>query len=323
MGKQAEGEAQEALYRLTEAAGLPGVVSAQPIDGDGYGLDNLLTKADLEDGRTVVLRQSRVASASPKKRIEFLHANGITTPALYASDDAGTSLWEYIPGCTLADAVANGSVDAPVWQRTGTTLAEVHAIRFPTLLEGAIEADRLTLRPVDPVEALLGSLARSSAWVEQHRPRLLDALRQVSWLISRHAAELRSEAPSVVHGDINLLNIIVTKESVRLIDWDFPAVKQPLAELSALDEHAYLNGLEGLPPAFFDGYGVPVRRDLLLLYRVVGCIEWLASDDWAEFEATPHLPTAARLRLERWHQRLLDWCDRIPDLVATLPLRPR
>ena len=50
-----------------------------------------------------------------------------------------------------------------------------------------------------------------------------------------------------------------------------------LAELSAL-EHAYLHGLDGLPAAFFAGYG-EVSARLVLAYWIVGCIGWLSGDD--------------------------------------------
>ncbi|GAA1541794.1 MULTISPECIES: phosphotransferase family protein [Brevibacterium] len=318
MTERATNDAQEVLRRLIAAAGLPPPVSVRPVDDGGNGLDNRLTTAELADGRLVVLRQSRMASGSPRRRIEFLRANGITTPQQHASDDEGAALWEYIPGRTLAEAVAAGTADATVWRRTGAALAEVHSVRFPRSLEGAIETDSLPLRAVDPVERLHEGLATSGAWVEQHRPHLRAALGQVSRFITDRANEIRAERPSVLHGDINLLNIIVTDDSAQLIDWDFPRVGQPLAELSALDEHAYLHGLDGLPSAFFEGYGQPVPGDLLLAYRIVGCLGWLASDDWTEWDADSGLPDAARSRLNRWHQRLLDWCDRIPDLMTAL-----
>jgi len=312
------GGAPAAMHRLIAAAGLPAATSVQPLDGDGYGLDNRLTRATLADGRGVLLRQSRLPTAPVQKRIEFLRANGITTPELYACDNEGSSLWEYVPGRTLADAVADGTADDAVWRRTGAALAEVHAVRFPASLNGSIGTDSLTLRPVDPVDELRGRMAAAQRWLEQHQPRTLASIEELTRFVSAHASEVRYERPAVVHGDINLFNIIVNDEAVRLIDWDSPAVKQPLRELSALDEHAYLHNLDGLPPSFFDGYAYPVPRHLLLAYRIVGCVGWLASDDWAEWRSTSELHAATRSRLEHWHQLLLDWCDRIPDLVATL-----
>lgn len=76
----------------------------------------------------------------------------------------------------------------------------------------------------------------------------------------------RAEVPCLAHGDSNPLNIIVGGHAVTLIDWDLPAVRFPLAELSALDEHVYLAGRDGLPPVFFTGYGRTVPADLLLAW---------------------------------------------------------
>ncbi|WP_431887629.1 phosphotransferase enzyme family protein [Nocardiopsis alba] len=310
---------REALNRLVAAAGLPSVTSVRPINGDGDGLDNHLVKAELTDGRAVVLRQSRVESASPESRIGFLRANGVTTPELYAADGEGASLWEFVPGRTLAEAVEADAATDTVWRRTGEALAEVHGVVFPAPLQGPIEVDALTLRPVDPVEELHASLHESAVWVEREHPHLLEALRRVEDFVAERAAEIRAERPTVTHGDINLLNIVVTDdEAVRLIDWDFPTVRYPLAELAAFDEHAYLHGLEGLPHAFFEGYGRAVPEDLLLAYRVVGCLGWLSSDDWREWDETPDLPGPARTRLRAWHERLLAWADRLPDLVKAL-----
>ena len=67
----------EVMDRLIAASGLPAPVSVQTIDSDGNGLDNRLMRAELTDGRMVVMRQSRVATTSPRRRVAFLRANGI------------------------------------------------------------------------------------------------------------------------------------------------------------------------------------------------------------------------------------------------------
>jgi len=128
----------------------------------------------------------------------------------------------------------------------------------------------------------------------------------------------RSEPkPSRSRGDTNLLNIIASEQAVHLIDWDFPMVRYPLAELSALDEHAYLHGLDGLPAAFFAGYG-EVSAGLLVAYRIVGCFGWLSGDDWDAWNSDPSLPVLARIRLHRWHRRLEEWAKATPGLSAAL-----
>ncbi len=310
---------REALNRLVAAAGLPSVTSVRPINGDGDGLDNHLVKAELTDGRAVVLRRSRVESASPESRIGFLRANGVTTPELYAADGEGVAKSTEAVREAYRAQVETGTATDTVWRRTGEALAEVHGVVFPAPLQGPIDVAALTLRPVDPVEELHTALHESAAWGEREHADGLEALRRVEAYRPDLAAEIRAERPTVTHGDINLLNIVVTDdEAVRLIDWDFPTVRYPLAELAAFDEHAYLHGLEGLPRAFFEGYGRAVPADLLLAYRVVGCLGWLSSDDWREWDETPDLPGPARARLRAWHERLLAWADRLPDLGKAL-----
>jgi thiamine kinase-like enzyme len=92
-------------------------------------------------------------------------------------------------------------------------------------------------------------------WVAYHRATLTSSLDRVSGLVDARASQIREERPAVTHGDVSLPNIMVSVHRVQLIDWDFPRVRYPMAELSTLDEHAYLHGSEGLPAAFFAGYG--------------------------------------------------------------------
>lgn len=291
------------------------MVEGEALDPDSYGLDNRLTRCVLRDGNEVLLRQSSVLLHSPKIRVDFLRGNGIPVPRLYAADDTGNALWEFVPGRTLADVVAAGAADDTVWWRIGAALGAVHAVSFPARLQGPIGLNALKLRFRDPVEQLHHDIDDVRDWVTQHRPALTSALDRVSDLVEARAALIRAERPSVTHGDVNMLNLIVGDHEVQLIDWDFPMVRYPLAELSALDEHAYLHGIDGLPAAFFAGYGREVSPELLLVHRIVGCLSWLSGDDWALWEADPDLPAPARERLDRWHMRLLAWADRIPDVI--------
>jgi tRNA A-37 threonylcarbamoyl transferase component Bud32 len=311
-------DALNVLRRLASNAGLAVVTRAAPFYLQAYGLDNRLTRAVLADGRAVLLRQSRILLGSPRKRVEFLRRNGIPIPQLYAADDAGNSLWEFVPGRPLADLVDQGAADDSVWRRTGAAMAAVHAVEFPAPLQGPIGLDSLELRPLDPVDQLQTDIASGRCWAEQHRPHLVDVLDTVAVHIAAHAERIRAERPAVTHGDVNLLNIIAGEDSVRLIDWDSPVVRYPLAELSALDEHAYLHGCDGLPAAFFSGYNREVPGDLLLAYRIVGCIGWLSGDDWSEWRSDSSLPIAARHRLNQWHALLLTWADQTPDLMDKL-----
>jgi aminoglycoside phosphotransferase (APT) family kinase protein len=313
-----EQAAQEVLNRLVSAAGLPSVQTTEPVDELAYGLDNKLTKAVLADDREVLLRISSVEQTPPLVRTRLLQAWGVSVPRLYAATDTGATLWEFVPGRPLGDLVEQASASDRVWHLTGAVFATVHAVRFPAPLQGTLSRSSAVLQPLDPVDQLHVSIADARPWVSRHRPQLLPVLTHLHRFLDRRAGDIRAEQPCLTHGDANLLNVIVGQHAVRLIDWDFPAVRYPLAELSALDEHVYLHGGTGLPPAFFAGYGRHVPAELLLAYRICGCLAWLSSNDWAHWKADVTMPRAARQRLNRWHDRLLTWAAQTPQLAASL-----
>ena len=310
--------ALDVLHSLVASAGLPPVLGTQVIGKRAEGLDNILVKAVLADDREVLLRLSKSTTPSPQPRATFLEAQGVGAPRLYSSDDSGAALVEFVPGSTLADLVATGADSDRIWRLTGAAFGRVHAVCFPAPLQGAVGPESIMLHPLDPVDQLISKINFSMGWVSRHRPNALPALGRLEEFVWRRAEEIRAETPCLVHGDANLLNIVVGVEQVTLIDWDFPAVRYPIDELSALDEHVYLNGATGLPGAFFDGYGREIPRDLLLAYRMVGCLNWLSSDDWDQWARDTTVPVPARNRLDRWHHRLVEWVDQMPQLSDRL-----
>lgn len=50
-------------------------------------------------------------------------------------------------------------------------------------------------------------------------------------------------------------------------------------------------------------------RELILLYRAVGYMNWLAGADWAHWEVDLALPSATATRLRSWRRKLLAWLD--------------
>ena len=306
------------LDQLVAAAGLPAVVSTERIDEQCDGLDNLLIKATLADGREVLLRQSGVQDADPTPRAAFLKAHVVGAPCLLAASCGGATLVDFVPGRQLAEMVAIDQVDDRTWALTGVAFARVHAVRFPAPLQGQVNPRSTVLEPLDPVDQLMACLDEARPWLTEHQLGLVPALDHLRAFIRGRAGDIRAEVPCLTHGDANLLNIIVGEHAVTLIDWDFPAVRYPLAELSPLDEHVYLSGGDGLPPAFFAGYGRTVPADLLLAYRMVGCFNWLSGRDWEPWEADTAMPISARRRLRRWHERLVEWVGRTPDLIRIL-----
>ncbi|MBB4681354.1 phosphotransferase family protein [Crossiella cryophila] len=306
------------LPGLIAAAGLPAVVRVERLGGDG--LDNRLHLVVLAGGRKVLLRQNKQPRKPPAPKAAFLAANGVGAPALLAASERGDVLVDFVEGRTLAEVLRLGAADVPVWQAVGRAFAAVHAVGFPAHLHGEFRPDGLELTPGDPVERLRAELAGTRSWVRAHRPALLPLLPVVEAALDRHADAVRAERPCLVHGDVNLFNVIISPDRATLIDWDYPGVRQPLDELSAFQEHAYLHGAE-LPPAFWTGYGRTVPAHLLLLHRVVGCLGWLASEDWAEWAADDGLSAESMTRVGDWRDLLLAWIDRLPTLVEHLDFR--
>ena len=132
--------------------------------------------------------------------------------------------------------------------------------QFPAPLRGPVWPDRLELTPEDPVDLLFGKIDAAEPAVRAQRPAMLASLSRLRDRIDARAGELRREVPCLAHTDANFHNIIVATDHVTLIDWDNPAVRYPLEELEALEEHSYLNGIPELPAAFFAGYGREVSR---------------------------------------------------------------
>ncbi|GLY46586.1 lipopolysaccharide core heptose(II) kinase RfaY [Lentzea sp. NBRC 102530] len=121
----------------------------------------------------------------------------------------------------------------------------------------------------------------------------------------------------LLHNDVNLHNIIVGDGEATLIDWDNPGQGNPLDELAAFEEHLYLHGT-ALPQAFWTGYGSTPDPDLLRVHRIAGCIGWLASGDWREWENDRTLSPDKLARVRSWRRLLAEWlADQLRnDLLA-------
>lgn len=137
----------------------------------------------------------------------------------------------------------------------------------------------------------------------------------------------------LLHNDANLYNIIVSEHEATLIDWDNPGQGNPLDELAAFEEHLYLHGT-ALPQAFWTGYGTKPDLNLLRVHRIAGCIGWLASEDWQEWEDDKTLRPELLERVRNWRRLLARWladqlrtdllaCDGLAAEVAVLQHRQR
>lgn len=132
----------------------------------------------------------------------------------------------------------------------------------------------------------------------------------------------------LLHNDVNLYNIIVGPDHATLIDWDNPSLGNPLDELAAFEEHLYLHGTV-LPQAFWTGYGTTPDPLLLRAHRIAGCIGWLASEDWRQWEEDETLPPRMLERVRNWRRLLAAWLadqfrtDLLAAEVAVLQHRQR
>ena len=191
--------------------------------------------------------ESSVPAPSPVPRANFLAAHGVGAPRLYAANDEGAVLVDYIEGENLAAAAHRGGLGDREWQLVGAAYRRIHAVQFPAPLRGSFGPERLELTPTDPVQLMHANVDAAEPEIRILRPSVLPHLSTLRHHIDAHAEELRREIPCLAHTDANFHNLILAADRVTLIDWDYPGVRYPLEELEALEEHAYLNGVAELP----------------------------------------------------------------------------
>ncbi|WP_112269791.1 lipopolysaccharide core heptose(II) kinase RfaY [Lentzea terrae] len=156
--------------------------------------------------------------------------------------------------------------------------------------------------------AILAHNARGDVLVEYVEGRTLaDALPVSDEVWARIGRAFRViHQIGLLHNDVNLHNIIVSEHRATLIDWDGPSQGNPLDELAAFEEHLYLHGTL-LPQAFWVGYGHTPDPNLLRVHRIAGCIGWLASEDWREWEDDGALPERKKTMVRNWRRLLAEW----------------
>jgi aminoglycoside phosphotransferase (APT) family kinase protein len=301
---------REVLARLLREAGLPAAVSIERLSG--RGLDHEIYLAGLSDDSRVVLRCHRPGEALEATRAAFLESHGVPCPRLLA-EDSEAGLYEFAPGTLLGDLIETGQCTADHWRAVGAAFQRVHAVRFPSGLAGEVGPGSIVLRPADPVAELHQHLEQCNEGLQLRSPSAISHLPELHRLIDLAAAPLRTATTSLLHGDINMWNIIVSDERALLIDWDQPRVGGPAKDVALLDKHASLFNGQGLDPAFFEAYGHRAEPNTAV-YRVVETLFWAASADWEAF-ATDAFPVEFRIRTQSWLQTLLAY---IVDLPAHL-----
>jgi hypothetical protein len=305
---------ESTLQQLVEAASLPPIKATRVPRERGF--DNHLLVGVLADNREVLLRQSLVSAPSSLPRAEFLSRNNVGAPRLYAANDAGAMLVEFVRGETLAAVARRGALGDREWRMVGAAYRRVHAVHFPPPLRGSFGPERLELTPEDPVDLLHRKVDAAEPAVRDAQPAMLPTLNKLRQRIDARADELRQEGPCLAHTDANFHNIIVGPDRATLVDWDNPAVRYPLEELGALEDHAYLNGVRALPAAFFVGYGRNVSRPLLRIHRLVGCLGAFSSMEWSGMADDERYPEKLRSMIRDWDNQLREWIEHLEHHLA-------
>jgi aminoglycoside phosphotransferase (APT) family kinase protein len=280
----------EPLREHLDAAGLgSGDLEITPI-GDGHS--NLTFLIERGEAQMVLRRPPRgplPPSAHDVVRearlLSALRPQGVLVPEVLATCEdpsligAPFYLMTYVDGWVLSDDLPPplAGPDAPrqIAEQLVDSLVELHA------LDPAHEDLAGFGRPQGYLER---QLKRFGGLLESNMTRPLPELEQVGeWL----AADLPSSpAPTVVHGDYRLGNVMYEREAPRLatiLDWEMATIGDPLADLGYMtatwaastdppNSVADLSPVTRLP-------GFPGREDLVSRYaeasgRVVDALPW-------------------------------------------------
>lgn len=300
------------LTDLLAEAGLPSAVTVTSLIGRGF--DSAVYRATLAGGQQVVLRRWREPRIPEHKRSRFLADHHLPAPAFLAGNEHG-SLHAFVPGTLLGDLIEAGQDTDGHWRAVGRAYRRVHDVTLPSLLAGEVLPDQIVLTPADPVARLHTQIAASAPGIRNRLPGMERYLPALHGLVDRAARPLRQAGTSLGHGDINMWNIIVANDTATLIDWDYPRVGDPAMEVALLDKHASLFNGQGVPPAFFAGYGHGPAEPNTSIHRVVQTLAWAASDNWAEFAA---MSTDLSARAAAWLASLLAYLSHLPDHLDRL-----
>lgn len=303
----------DVLAELLEQAGLPESSEVETLTGRGF--TDEVSVVRFATAAPVVLRRW----AEPRKlefpRAQFFADHKVPAPRLLAANPFG-SLVEFVSGCLMGDLIEDGHDSAAAWRAVGEAYRGVHRVSFPSRVAGRLGPEGLVLRPSDPVAVLHELLDNATAGLRRRCPGAVGHLGRLHVVVDRCAGSLRTAPTSLLHGDVNMWNVLVDAKRAVPIDWDLPEVGDPAMEIALLDKHAHLFNSSGLPRAFFEGYGLSAEPNTTL-HRVVQTIQWVASDDWDEL-AAPDLPTELQTRTVGWLDTLQQYLSRLPEHLDRL-----
>jgi aminoglycoside phosphotransferase (APT) family kinase protein len=303
------------LAELVGAARLAAAVSSERLTGRGF--DHEILAATLADGRRVVLRRRLLPPFEDDTvRARLLESFGLPVPARLAGN-AEATLDELVPGSLLGDLIEAGRCGSAEWRSVGEAFRQVHAVTFPAGLRGEVRAGEIVLRPVDALAEMQDWIDLMAPRLQRVHPRASEKLGTLRSLAGRCAGPLRAAGTSLLHGDVNMWNIIVGNGKATLIDWDEPRVGDPAMQVALLDKHAHLFNGKGLHSAFYEGYGGRPAEPNFSLHRVVQALRWMV-DDWTGWFEGADVPEELRERTRAWWRSLLAWADGIDDHTSRL-----
>ncbi len=260
------------------------------------GRSNLTYKVD-GGGQTWVLRRPPLGHVLPTAHDmarEYKVLAGVAkadfpapTPIAFCDDpevnDYTFYVMDYREGIIIAESVPNGyAVTDPEKHALGSalirTLAQLHAIDYEAVGLGDFG------RP----EGYLERQVRR--WSEQWQRSETRPMPEIDEVIRRLRASIPvSPAPTIVHGDYRLGNMMLAKDDpgrvVAVLDWEMATLGDPLSdvgytlsywgEMDDPPEAVFARGTNGVTAA----PGFPLRSDLIAEYerlsgRDVSAIEW-------------------------------------------------
>lgn len=272
-------------------------------------------------GARLVLRRDPVGAPPSGLRLEarLLEAAreaGIPVPRLVVSGDDGSHLGtafmvvEYVEGETIPRRILRDDslveVRASLAGDCGSMLAAIHRIP-PSAVPGLPGGD-----PLEQLRALFDRIG------EPH-PAFELAFR---WLATNQPSRSRN---TVVHGDFRNGNLIIGPDGIRaVIDWELAHLGDPIEDLGWLCVKAWRFGsrlevggfgsVDQLVSAYEQAGGVPVDREVLRWWEVLGTLRWGVI---CIVQALTHLSGAVRsVELAAIGRRV---CEVEWDLLELLP----
>ncbi|MYT22931.1 phosphotransferase [Streptomyces sp. SID7760] len=269
-----------------------GALRGRLIEG---GRSNLTYEITDGTGRWVVRRPPLghvLATAHDMKRehrvIRALHGTAVPVPepVLLCEDDsvlgAPFYVMEYVDG---------------VPYRSAGQLAELGPERTRRAVLGLVDT-LVDLHAVDPAAVRLGDFGRPEGFLDRQLRRWgkqLDSSRgrELAGIDELHAALgrslPRSPAPTVVHGDFRLDNVLIggPDDTIRaVLDWEMSTLGDPLTDLGLLVMYSSDLGLTDSPVSTTSGApGHPAPAELIERYaarsgRDTGAIAWYTAFAW-------------------------------------------